>query len=192
MPLFDPNNDADCRLVSQLSQSAEHGVLRALKASNLSDSYRPFPVGVSMLGHELTDPYIRGFRPGEKFKWFQGANRKLSKVSRKICGENIALGALIQAQYTKVLLVVVVGPVQPDNESGLLSRTLHPCGLCRDELSAVDEITDRTIFITVTRFGAMLLKVCEDITVDILLEMGLAEVQLLPEIIARHQTHLQT
>lgn len=192
LPLFDPNIDADWRVVSLLSQCAEHGVIRALQASNFSDSYRPFPVGVAMLGHECSDPYIRGHCPGEAFRWFQGSNRKLSKVSRKICGENVALGALIQASYTVASLVVVVGHVQRDDESGLLSPTLHPCGACREELSAVKPITDRTVFITVTRSGAKRLKADEDMTVDTLIDVGEAEVHLLQEIVAKHQTHFQT
>lgn len=65
-------------------------------------------------------------------------------------------------------VIAVVGDVQPDQQSGKVTPTLHPCGLCRDKMTHGSlPLAPESIIITQTPDGAA----CEQLTLDELIEL---------------------
>ncbi len=132
----------------RIAQAGEHLVLRALEASRYSLSYRPFPVGCAVLATNF-----RG-----RLQVFQGHNMKVGKEARVTCGEVIAVGSAMQAGFTHILALAVVGNAQPDQGSGLVTKTLHPCFRCRAELHAIPIVSRSAVILTATMQVAELLR----------------------------------
>lgn len=116
---------------------------RAMAATE-AQSYRNFKVGCAMLA--------RNPQTG-RYSIFLGANRKLSENDpERTCAERDAFQKARRAGYTEILVIAVAGDVQPDDESGVTSKTLHPCGTCRRDFAELPG-GERILFVTVRRDG---------------------------------------
>lgn len=120
-------------------QSAREAILwQAVAASKRSVSYRPFPVGCMVMAYKEThDPQAR-------WGYFRGANIKAAKETPKICAEMVAIGSAMQQGYTRIIGMAIVGQPQPDQGSGKLSKTLHPCESCRAAFKVLPVVTPCT------------------------------------------------
>lgn len=110
-----------------LSELHVHFIRAANVAANESQSYRGFDVGASAV--------ISAWH-GIRYVIPTGMNIKLGpgKAPREtpfnIHAEDYILHAAKKTPG-QILLLVVTGPLQPDNESGIKTPTLHCCDRCR-------------------------------------------------------------
>lgn len=112
---------------------------RAETASFQAVSWRPIPFRV---GAAAVAGDIRSKRMGI----LTGFNIKPSESKDiNIHAEQMALEKMRRTGLSKVYALAVWGEPQPDQQSGIVSPTLHPCGLCREMLTEMDEVTDQTI-----------------------------------------------
>ena len=117
---------------------ADQARLVALKSSL---SYRVFPVGCALLAFKPDAYYY-----GDVHKVFRGANMKIGKSNPKICAEQVAINAARAEGYILIVGMAIAANVQPDDKSGLVTQTLHPCGDCRESFRKFPEIrTDMRI-----------------------------------------------
>jgi cytidine deaminase len=102
--------------------------------------YRNFLVGSAILVYD-----------GSHYRIFASTNLMPVKGGPKVCAEQGALvNARSQGPFPLIVAIVVCGQAQPDNESNILSPTLHPCGNCRQFCLGLPEVTDETIIYTVS------------------------------------------
>ncbi len=142
--VFDPR-----RPVSQEEQLRRinwpHLVARAQEARESASSYRNFRVGCAVRAFKTDAIHV-----GERWAIFTGSNFKAGKDARPVCAEQFALGAAKSAGHDTIIAMIVVGEPQPDVESGLLSKTLHPCGECRRMFQLTPEINPDTLLLMLT------------------------------------------
>lgn len=101
-------------------------------------SYRGFNVAAGAVA-------LNGLRIGR----FYGNNVKVDDTDLiNIHAEDIAVGKAADENYQAVSVISVIGPTQEDHGSGLHTKTLHPCGRCRDRLEAHPLISPDTLFVT--------------------------------------------
>lgn len=114
---------------------AENAILllsAAERARNYAKSWRKFKVGAA--GFAI---YEGGGLPVQ-YRLIHGANFKPleNDGSINIHAEDIlgyrALQARRPGQHVDIAAFAVVGDPQPDQQSGIVTDTLQPCGLCRD------------------------------------------------------------
>lgn len=72
-------------------------------------------------------------RVGSYTAWNQNKHRKENIT--KYCGEKRARAALLAAGFTTVEALIVVGDIQPDEQTHIESPYLCPCGNCRGHFS---------------------------------------------------------
>lgn len=142
--VFDPT-----RPVSQEEQLRRinwlYLVERAKEAQRKANSYRNFHVGCAVWAFKTDATDV-----AERWAIFTGGNIKVAEGSRPVCAEQLALGAAKSDGYDKIIAMVVMGEPQEDAESGLRSRTLHPCGECRRIFQALPEVSSDTLLLTLT------------------------------------------
>lgn len=124
-------------------------LLGAEKARQHADSYRQFLVGAAAVA------YFYGPRGRRSLNFMHGANVKPIQGSDVI---NVHAEQMVMAgiQASKapgesvyVPVMAVVGDLQPDQQSGEETLTLHPCGVCRDAFHQPDTpVDERTVFVT--------------------------------------------
>jgi cytidine deaminase len=124
-------------------------LFNAEKARVYADSYRQFLVGAAAVA------YFYGPQGTRMMELYSGANVKPIQGSDVI---NVHAEQMIMANIEAsrrpnedvyVPLLAVVGDLQPDQQSGLESLTLPPCGVCRDAFNQPDTPVDyRTLFVT--------------------------------------------
>lgn len=118
----------------------EYLLYRAWRASRtLARSYRGFHVGASVLAYSE--------HVGAVF-YKDGGNWKTHERGHTVCAEPFAIHAAIAEGATYILAIAISGKPQPDPDSKLETRTLHPCGKCRSMLSAMPEIRPDTFVFT--------------------------------------------
>lgn len=122
-----------------------HLIARAQEARENASSYRNFRVGCAVWAFK-TD----AIRAGERWAVFTGSNFKAGKDARPVCAEQFTLGAAKSAGYDTIIAMVVIGEPQPDAESGVRSKTLHPCGECRRMFQLMPEVNPDTLLLTLT------------------------------------------
>lgn len=98
-------------------------------------SYRVFPVGCALLAFNPD-----AFHYEQVHKVFRGANMKIGKSNPKICAEQVAINAARSEGYKLIVGMAIAANVQPDDKSGLVSKTLHPCCDCRESFKILPEI----------------------------------------------------
>lgn len=98
-------------------------------------SYRGFNVGCVAYAYNPNAYYLE-----DCYRWFPGANFKGDADWASVCAEMVAVYAARSAGYRRMVGLAVVGPIQPDSESGLITQTLHPCGKCRRAITALPEV----------------------------------------------------
>lgn len=110
----------------------------ATRAYELGYSYRNFRVGAAAL-------YLCDERLGIKY----GANFKASKeceFNRHAEQEILKELHLMDRAICRVL--AISGDLQVDQHSGKHTRTLHPCGWCRDAIAKSSSITPETVIVS--------------------------------------------
>ena len=117
----------------------------AKRVRKTSNSYRNFQVGCAIWAFKTL-----AYNAGGRWAVFTGSNIKLTEDSRPVCAEQFAIGAAKSGGYDKIIAMVVVGEPQPDAESKLQSKTLHPCSECRKIFQATPEMTPETLILTIT------------------------------------------
>lgn len=118
-----------------------HMIRRSRIASERSVSYRGFRVGATALG----------FVPGEGYRLWSDANRKLSKNVDKDCAENRVLDQARQAKCARIVGLTVVGTTdiaEIQEVTHAATHTLHPCDSCRDLLADDEMIKPDTLIVT--------------------------------------------
>lgn len=96
---------------------------------------------------------------------FPGANQNLEKGENntKMCAERIAFARMINAEKLankgrkgyeaqlayQAIAMLVSGPPQPDTHSGLVTRTLHSCGLDREVMWNEPSVRPDTLMISI-------------------------------------------
>ncbi len=115
----------------------------AKKAQKIGLSYRNFLVGCAIWAVD-SETHAESI--------FVGCNIKVSKDARPICAEQVAVGAARAAGYDHILAMAVVG--EPQEENGILPKTLHPCKECLRVFQAMPEICPETVLLTMTPSGA--------------------------------------
>src|ERR1700757_4037160 len=108
-----------------------HALLEAEKAREKSRSYRGFRVGAAAVA------YYYGPTSTRKLTVARGANAKPVEGSDiiNVHAEHTVMTAIdaaaLPGDSIYVPLLAVVGDLQPDQQSGEETLTLHPCGVCR-------------------------------------------------------------
>jgi cytidine deaminase len=118
-----------CRIVDLSQQAVEE----------LGQSYRGFKVGSAILALDSN-----GLRTGTYF----GGNLTPYKGADWNCAEKRAFETVQQRGFDTVLAIAVTGPVQPDENSGVQSPTLHPCQHCRGLLASSPLVHNETLIAT--------------------------------------------
>jgi cytidine deaminase len=126
-------------------------LLGAEKARLLADSYRDFNVGAAALttynmGHVMAHQFVHG----ANMKPVQG----LEDIN--VHAEHTLLSRIDnqteKGESARVNVLAVVGDIQPDQQSGEVTRTLHPCGVCREQFeNPVSPIDESTLFVTANK-----------------------------------------
>ncbi|HTR18825.1 MAG TPA: hypothetical protein VMH91_02490 [Candidatus Paceibacterota bacterium] len=90
-------------------------------------NYRQFYVGGVGIG------LVLGGEKSSPYEWwvFAAVNSKPSKKATKFCAEMRIMRAARETRCGCIGGLVVIGENQPDGKSGLLRKTLDPCGDCR-------------------------------------------------------------
>lgn len=109
-----------------------------------SFSYRVFPVGCALYAFNPNAYYY-----GDVHKVFCGANTKIGQGNPKICAEQVSVNFARAAGYKLIIVMAIVANVQPDDKSGLVTKTLHPCGDCRESFRKFPEIQPDTGILSV-------------------------------------------
>lgn len=116
----------------------KHLVDRAREAANKhAASWRDFRVGCAAFAWDPKRHALADF--GERWKVITAANMKPVEGEQNICCERLAIGTARNAEYERIIGLVVVGEPQPDHRSGLITPTLHPCYHCRTFMLAMPE-----------------------------------------------------
>ncbi len=138
-----------------LWQMREHLVDRAIdSATERGRSYRDFRVGAAAFVSSKDPSLLRSLgRPTQII--YTGANWKLGQDERNTCAEQEIVSQLRQQEHLfpskEIMALVVAGEAQdePDAESGVCTKTLHPCQHCRKLLLSVPQMKPSTLIITV-------------------------------------------
>lgn len=102
-------------------------------------SYRNFNVGAAA--------WCKG--PGNWSSRVVGHNVKLDETDQvNIHAEDVLTAKIEDGQLGKIAVLAVIGPTQEDHASGKTTKTLHPCGRCRDRLGASPAMTPSTLIVT--------------------------------------------
>lgn len=102
-------------------------IFRAREARELGVSHRNFKVGACAVALSYVD---------RRSYLISGFNAKPGPESlTNIHAEHIILAGAKKLGVDAVKLLVVVGDVQPDQQSGMDTPTLHPCGVCRERFA---------------------------------------------------------
>ncbi len=116
-------------------------IQRARQARKKANSYRHFRVGCAVLAYNPNKLW-------QPVRIFAAANYKPDKKGeRNDHAEQRVIEKARKAGYTEILMLVLVGDYQVDQQSGRESLTLHLCGHCRDLSVQSPLITAHTIFI---------------------------------------------
>jgi len=140
-PDDDPEKQADFQYFLRSLLTLREG---ALAAREQAISYRDFKVGCAVLARNPEAP------EEERYYVFLGANMKVTKESRPICAEQVAVQAARCAGYTDIIGIVVVGAPQPqeDPDSGVDFLALDPCVECATTFRHTPGIEEDTYFVT--------------------------------------------
>lgn len=127
----------------------------AKEAANAALSWRHFKVGAMLLAWS-TETHSLGLVTGTNVK------QREDDDGLNIHAETMALAKARRHSLDQALALMVWGEPQSDQQSGKLSRTLHPCGLCRNMLNTAPEITPQTLLVSSNQDFT----VCELFTID--------------------------
>ncbi|MDB5264953.1 MAG: hypothetical protein JWN64_524 [Parcubacteria group bacterium] len=121
-------------------QSIEYLYWQAVRARELASSYREFNVGCALLA----------FRPGrvheETWEVHRGMNTKVTRNSRPVCAEPIAISSAYAAGCSWVVGIVVVGELREEDVGRI--KTLHPCDECQEFMNDKPVIRPQTLVVT--------------------------------------------
>ncbi len=124
-------------------------VVRARESAvERATSWRNFRVGCALFAFKTV-----AYSAAERWKVFTGSNIKITKDSRTICAEQIALGAAREAGYDRIIGMVIAGHPQPEEDSPRQYPTLHPCKECRRVFKSLPEMSSDTIILTILLEG---------------------------------------
>jgi|GEM_PF-2680319 len=126
-------------------------LLAAEQARELADSWREFNVGGAAFVMYF-DQQLSSWR----FEIAHGANAKPThddtiNVHAEHTLMTKATEGCLPGEVVSIPFVCIIGDVQADQQSGLDSATLHPCGLCREAFLQPDTpIGPQTMFLSAT------------------------------------------
>lgn len=128
------------RLVHGFAISALKRARQAQKDNAIS--YRNFNVGAAGVAYNPDN---------SRLGIFTGFNAKVDGTDLiNIHAEEVVVGKIRRFGGSIITLLAVVGDLQPDQQSGTVTTTLHPCGRCRKMLAETGLVTDRTVFMSAT------------------------------------------
>ena len=136
----------------QLGDTVLRLLLETARFRSRAASYRDFKVGAGALCVNDYHEHGRAL----------GFNVKLDDTDYvNIHAEDLVCAKASDAGSTKISVLAVIGEPQIDHASGKLTDTLHPCGRCRDRLSASPLLDENTLFVmarpdfTVLQFASL-------------------------------------
>lgn len=135
-----------------------------------NQSYRNFGVGAAALAYDTREGIA---------KLIIGVNFKRNPQDRKYCAEADVADRLWARGFDTVTALVICGPPQPDEASGLVTPTLHPCAACRDMFLCFPAFRDDSLIVT-THVKLDVFRSKFNVT---------AEEHTVPELLARHGHH---
>lgn len=124
-------------------------LLAAEQARELADSWRGFKVGAAAFVM-----YFNEQSSSWRYELVHGANAKPAEDNTiNVHAEHTlmtkALESALPGEVVSVPFVCVIGDLQPDQQTGFSSPTLHPCGVCREAFMQPDTpIGPQTMFVT--------------------------------------------
>lgn len=138
-----------------LWQVREHVILRAItSAKDRGNSWRNFQVGAAAFLSSKDPELLRSLGKTPQII-YTGANWKLGSDQRNTCAEQEIVAQIRQQEHffypKEVLMLVIAGEClhEPDRESNIFTKTLHPCNHCRKLLSETPQITPSTLIVSV-------------------------------------------
>lgn len=117
-------------------------------ATERATSWRNFRVGCALFAFKTV-----AYSAAERWRVFTGSNIKITKDSRPVCAEQIAIGTAREAGYDRIIGLVIAGKPQPEEENSEQHLTLHPCKECRRVFKNLSEISPDTLIITILPEG---------------------------------------
>lgn len=129
------------RNIGRLIRAAEDAREHAL-------SYRNFRVGAAAFA-----AFSGGVRPWS-YRLIHGANAKpTGNNDINVHAEHTLMTTTIESaqpdELATIPIMMIMGDLQPDQQTGLETPTLHPCGVCRDAFTEDDSpITQETLIVT--------------------------------------------
>lgn len=123
-------------------------LLSAEEARTYSRSWRGFAVGAAATAYFYSE---HGARLIDRS---HGANTKPAENSDiNVHAEHVIMSMINHAkrlgEAVYVPVLAIVGDLQPDQQSGEATKTLHPCGICRDAFEEdVTPISPETLIVT--------------------------------------------
>lgn len=124
-------------------------LLHAELSRQFADSYRDFRVGAAAMAVFRREQQLR-------MAYVHGANAKPVAGSDiiNVHAEHTVLSMVEDARRPgestyHIPLIAIIGDLQPDQQSGTNTSTLHPCGICRDMFyEDTSPIDDKSLIVT--------------------------------------------
>ena len=133
--------------LATVANTLSYLLAEAEKAREFALSYRDFHVGAAAL--------VLYWRQGTEYQMYiHGANMKPTKADDiNIHAEHLLMRSIERYMrpddIVSVPVLTVIGDYQHDQQSGQQTRTLHPCGVCRDDFTSFKRPSfARTVFVT--------------------------------------------
>ncbi|MEO6761748.1 MAG: hypothetical protein ABI220_05275 [Candidatus Saccharimonadales bacterium] len=144
LPMFRPNlPEPSDRVVASINAIIPT-LIGASRAREIAGSHRNFRVGAAALvqyqqGHVFAHQFVHG----ANIKPVQGLEEINIHAEHSILSKCEVERE--PSETASIITLAVVGDIQPDQQSGQATTTLHPCGVCREQFEdpacPVDEET---------------------------------------------------
>ncbi len=134
-----------------IAGNVNYVLLEAENARQEADSYRGFTVGAAAMaiyrrGEQLRKMYVHGANA----KPVQGSDI-INVHAEHTVFSMVEDGRMPHETAHHIPLIAIIGDLQPDQQAGTNTSTLHPCGICRDmfheDRSPID---DTSLIVTAT------------------------------------------
>lgn len=125
---------------------------RLKQAYELGDSWRNFKVGAVAYAS-----FFNKFDEMWRIGIYTGANAKPAEhTTINVHAEHTNMTKATElrglGELVSIPFLAVMGDIQPDQQTGLASSTLHPCGVCRDAFAdSLTPVGDETMFMSANR-----------------------------------------
>jgi cytidine deaminase len=134
-------------------------VRRSRAAGENADQYRKFKVGCALL-------VWRPGRKGGKYEVYTAANVMPSKDGHKVCAEQTAACSAQSNGWELAVAFVITAQPQVDEMSGIKSKALPPCWICRSFLPTMRMVKPDTIVLMVANHSGEVIEMTMQEVID--------------------------